>query len=311
VKARLLTLQIGDALQLLRRTDAALAGPAVHMALVLYKGNFLADPAVTEVLGLTRADFSHMLVAHAATCPTPIQLRYLQLLPDAERSEALAELLIQGVGAGDVSAHDLLGTFTDQGALEGGVGPLDHFELVRLCSGAGARALRQGLYAEALQLLHVAAEYRDVVALLMRCLRLPIWHDGALGAERAVLEATVDRCIALYDRNLDQFNIPPGMWAKVRRLYSARQFRALVERGSLDAATELLERERLLEADRTDLPRVLDAYLQLLSGLFSTKPALAHPALRDRVRDLAAFVTQHRHTLGHKSTALLSALSLK
>ena len=30
VKARLLTLQIGDALQLLRRTDAALAGPAVR-----------------------------------------------------------------------------------------------------------------------------------------------------------------------------------------------------------------------------------------------------------------------------------------
>ena len=55
-----------------------------------------------------------------------------------------------------------------------------------------------------------------------RCLRLPIWHDGALGAERAVLEATVDRCIALYDRNLDQFNIPPGMWAKVRRWRSSR-----------------------------------------------------------------------------------------
>ena len=129
--------------------------------------------------------------------------------------------------------------------------------------------------------------------------------------EREVLRQTVDKCISMYDRLLDRFEIPPAAWLKVQRLYHARAFRDHVDQRKFDQALDLFDSQRLHEVDAADLPRLLDAYLHCLAGLFATKPAAEHAGLRIRVNDLTAFVAQHRHALGHKSLALLGQLSLK
>mmetsp|Transcript_112650 Transcript_112650/g.224022 ORF Transcript_112650/g.224022 Transcript_112650/m.224022 type:complete len:824 (+) Transcript_112650:147-2618(+) len=327
VKMLLLTAQFGRAIQQLRSQDECLHSPALHIALVLHRAGTLEtveepDHALNVVA---------LVCDHARRFSCSDQLSYFRILDLRDRAEALQNLLLRGgVGTND----ELLGYIDANGrhrpgllerALhEDGLGHSSEF--VNICSHAGRTAVERGQYREAIRLFHLGRCHSEVLQVLCRCLRLPVWREpiAAAAGETALLSQDIQRFFVIYERNLDRYALSSHAWAVARKLYAARIFHTFCDQGRPEAALDIFDREQLLpfatEDARTaeiegellaDCPRVVGDYVQVL--LFSAKQgAVSLPALKERLQRLQLFlaVNAHRITLDQQTIAALAGLTL-
>jgi len=327
VKMLLLTAQFGRAIQQLRSQDECLHSPALHIALVLHRAGTLEtveepDHALNVVA---------LVCDHARRFSCSDQLSYFRILDLRDRVEALQNLLLRGgVGTND----ELLGYIDANGrhrpgllerALnEDGLGHSSEF--VNLCSQAGHTAVERGQYREAIRLFHLGRCHSEVLQVLCRCLRLPVWgeHAAAAAGETALLSQDIQRFFVIYERNLDRYALSSHAWAVARKLYAARIFHTFCDQGRPEAALDIFDREQLLpfatEETRTaemegellaDCPRVVGDYVQVLQHAAS-QGAVSLPALKERVQRLQFFlaVNAHRITLDQQTIAALAGLTL-
>jgi len=339
VKVLLLTLQLGRAIQQLRSQDRSLRGPALHIAIVLHRAGALrgvdgdgrdGDPHQVPSMASLVCDYACRFRA----CD---QLQYFRLLDPADRAQALQRLLLRGgFGAND----ELLGGIDGNGRHRPGLleralqatPSSDRAEFVELCAGAGRQALEQGQYREALRLLHLGRCYGDVLQVLCRCLRLPIWHDAAASVtgEVAALATDIQRFYMIYERNLDRYALSSRAWSVARKLYAIRTFHSLCERGQCEAALDLFDREQLLPfggpgADRSsdsevqevdelfaEYPRLVANYVCILRHVASRSASVSAGSLSARLRQLQMFLAVHAHrlVLDGETTASLAGLAL-
>ncbi|CAE7557415.1 unnamed protein product [Symbiodinium natans] len=249
VKALLLTGQFGRAVQQLQ--DRALRPVALHMALVLQRAGTLEAVAGLE----TPLNVSAFLCDYASSFRCAEQLRYFRALDVKERVQALQRLLLSG-GAVD----ELLGYIDPNGRHRPGLlertlqedGMGDQAEFVELCSRVGRQARDQGQYREAIRLLHLGRCYSEVLQVLCRCLRLPIWREEAIASGTAAqgeamsLAQDIQRFFDIYERNLDRYALSSQVWTVARKLYATRMFHSLCDRGQPEAALDVFDREQLL-----------------------------------------------------------------
>lgn len=327
VKMLLLTAQFGRAIQQLRSQDECLHSPALHIALVLHRAGTLEtveepDHALNVVA---------LVCDHARRFSCSDQLSYFRILDLRDRVEALQNLLLRGgVGTND----ELLGYIDANGrhrpgllerALhEDGLGHSSEF--VNLCSHAGHTAVERGQYREAIRLFHLGRCHSEVLQVLCRCLRLPVWreHASAAAGETALLSQDIQRFFVIYERNLDRYALSSHAWAVARKLYAARIFHTFCDQGRPEAALDIFDREQLLpfatEEARTaemegellaDCPRIVGDYVQVLQHAAS-QGAVSLPALKERVQRLQLFlaVNAHRITLDQQTIAALAGLTL-
>lgn len=355
VKVLLLTSQLNGAIQQMRSQDRALRGPAVHMALVLRAAG--AAGACGAVVGGAGAgcdmegeagagalDVAGLLCDYASQFKCCHQLQYFKLLDLGDRVRALQQLLLDG-GVG--TNEELLGHIDGNGrhrsglleqALQADGAGGEQAEFVDLCARAGRAALEGGQYREALRLLHLGRCHNEVLQVLCRCLRLPIWRDPAAASAEAAnqLGQDVQRFFTIYERNLDRYALASAAWGVARGLFAARMFHALCERGQPEAALEVFDRERLLPLDGAaeqarsrqdgpaaaaaaevegelagEYPRIVANYVQILRHAAS-QGAVASAALQSRVRQLQTFLAVHAHrlVLDQETTASLASLTL-
>jgi len=327
VKMLLLTAQFGRAIQQLRSQDECLHSPALHIALVLHRAGTLEtveepDHALNVVA---------LVCDHARRFSCSDQLSYFRILDLRDRAEALQNLLLRGgVGTND----ELLGYIDANGrhrpgllerALhEDGLGHSSEF--VNICSHAGRTAVERGQYREAIRLFHLGRCHSEVLQVLCRCLRLPVWREpiAAAAGETALLSQDIQRFFVIYERNLDRYALSSHAWAVARKLYAARIFHTFCDQGRPEAALDIFDREQLLpfatEDARTaeiegellaDCPRVVGDYVQVLQHA-AKQGAVSLPALKERLQRLQLFlaVNAHRITLDQQTIAALAGLTL-
>jgi len=328
VKVLLLTSQPSRAIQQLRSQDRALRGPAVHLALVLRRCNALdAANGGTAAEGAP-LDVAGLVCDYAAQFACGDQLQYFRLLDPSDRVQALQRLLLQGgVGTND----ELLGHIDGNGRHRPGLleqtlqaeGLAERAEFVDLCARAGRVALEGGQYREALRLLHLGRCHSEVLQVLCRCLRLPIWHDAAIASseEATALGQDVQRFFAIYERNLDRYAISSQAWAVARKHFAARMFHSLCERGQPEAALDVFDREQLLPLDLehcpdspeveaevvVEYPRIVANYVRILRHAASQGAPV-----QSRIRQLQAFLAVHSHrlSLDEETVGALAGLTL-
>lgn len=327
VKVLLLTAQFGRAVQQLRSQDRCLRGPALHIALVLQRaGTLEALEAPEQALGVAA-----LVRDYAGRFGCSDQLQYFRVLDLSERVEALQGLLLRGgVGTSD----ELLGRIDGNGRHRPGLlertlhedGLGDHAEFVELCTRAGRAACERGQYREAIRLFHLGKCHSEVLQVLCRCLRLPVWREPAAAAadEAALLSQDIQRFFSIYERNLDRYALSSHAWAVARKLYAARMFHMLCDQGRPEAALDVFDREQLLplgaedsmssEVDREllgEAPRIVGDYVQILHHAAS-QGAVNTAALRARVRQLQGFLAAHSHhlTLDQQSVMALANVAL-
>mmetsp|Transcript_75057 Transcript_75057/g.195257 ORF Transcript_75057/g.195257 Transcript_75057/m.195257 type:complete len:825 (+) Transcript_75057:100-2574(+) len=329
VKVLLLTLQPSRAIQQLRSQDRSLRGPAVHLALVLRRcGALDAASSSTAAEGEAPLDVAGLVCDYAAQFACSDQLQYFRLLDPPDRVEALQRLLLRGgVGTND----ELLGQIDSNGRHRPGLleqtlqaeGLAERAEFVDLCARAGRSALEGGQYREALRLLHLGRCHSEVLQVLCRCLRLPIWHDAAIASseEAGALGQDVQWFFSIYERNLDRYAISSQAWALARKHFAARMFHSLCERGQPEAALDVFDREQLLPLDLercpespevdaeavVEYPRIVANYVRILRHAAS-QGAPVQP----RIRQLQAFLAVHAHrlSLDEETVGALAALTL-
>jgi len=324
VKALLLTGQFGRAVQQLQ--DRALRPVALHMALVLRRSGTLEAVSGLE----TPLNVSAFLCDYASSFRCSEQLRYFRALDVKERVQALQRLLLSG-GAVD----ELLGYIDPNGRHRPGLlektlqedGMGDQAEFVELCSRAGRQARDQGQYREAIRLLHLGRCYSEVLQVLCRCLRLPIWREESIASgtaaqgEAASLAQDIQRFFDIYERNLDRYALSSQVWTVARKLYATRMFHSLCDRGQPEAALDVFDREQLLgdvdapaeAADEiwAEYPQIVSAYIRVLNHA-ATRGAMVGYAMQDRVRRLQSFLAArcNRLVLDQETDAALSRLAL-
>eukprot|EP00933_Yihiella_yeosuensis_P008447 TRINITY_DN11388_c1_g3_i1.p1 TRINITY_DN11388_c1_g3~~TRINITY_DN11388_c1_g3_i1.p1 ORF type:complete len:826 (-),score=173.28 TRINITY_DN11388_c1_g3_i1:196-2640(-) len=330
VKVLLLTAQFGRAIQQLPLQDRCLQGAALHMALVLNRAGTLEACSGTE----QSLNVSSLLCDYAANFGCREQLQYLRALDLGERVKALQRLLLQG---GAAASDELLGFIDGNGRHRPGLlertlqedGMGDQAEFVDLCARAGRQAAQQGQYREAVRLLHLGRCYSDVLQVLSRCLRLPIWREevtstGVSADEAGLLAKDIQRFFAIYERNLDRYALSSQAWAVARKLYGARMFHALCDRGQPEAALDLFDREQLLplaaelptseEASDdvlAEYPRIISDYVRILRHA-AAQGTVVTLALQERVRQLQSFLASRcsRLDLDQDTNASLAQLAL-
>eukprot|EP00440_Ansanella_granifera_P036265 gb/GFBE01039353.1/.p1 GENE.gb/GFBE01039353.1/~~gb/GFBE01039353.1/.p1 ORF type:complete len:829 (+),score=181.64 gb/GFBE01039353.1/:1-2487(+) len=331
VKVMLLTGQFGRAVQQLQSQDRCLRGVALHFALVLRRAGVLEAVSALEL----PFNVSAFLSDYAAKFGCRDQLQYFRALDVADRVQALQRLLLQG-GAG--SSDELLGFIDPNGRHRPGLlertlqedGMGDQAEFVELCARTGHTACEQGQYREAIRLLHLGRCYSDVLQVLCRCLRLPIWREEAVSAgnaaqtEATMLAHDIQRFFDIYERNLDRYALPSHIWAVARKLYAARRFHALLDRGQPEAALDVFDREQLLplgtdqavsaevpEEIWAEYPRIVGDYVRVLRHAAGAG-AVASYALQERVRQLQTFLAARcqRLALDQETSAALARLAL-
>mmetsp|Transcript_85444 Transcript_85444/g.242236 ORF Transcript_85444/g.242236 Transcript_85444/m.242236 type:complete len:824 (+) Transcript_85444:116-2587(+) len=324
VKVLLLTAQYGQAVQHLRSQDRCLRGPALHLALVLHRAGMLGElEAPNEPLNVTA-----LVRDYASLFSCSDQLKYLRVLDLQDRVEALQAVLLRGsIGTND----ELLGYIDDYGrhrpgllerTLHEGSSGGDGAEFVELCARAGRLASERGQYREAIRLLHLGRCHSEVLHVLCRCLRLPVWREPTASAEAQQLGLDVQRFFGIYERNLDRYALSSQAWATARKLYAARLFHSLCDQGRPEAALDVFDREQLLplaegaaaELDGellAECPRVVGDYVGVLRHAAS-QGAVNAAALRARVRQLQSFLAVHSHRLAldQPTAAALAALAL-
>lgn len=330
VKVLLLTGQLGQALQQLQTQDRRLRGAALHMALVLQRAGTLEAVSSME----PRFNVSAFLRDYAGRFASRDQLQYLRALKPAERVEALQKLLLHG-GAG--ASDELLGFIDPNGRHRPGLlertlqedGMGDQAEFVDLCARAGHAACQQGQYREALRLLHLGRCYSEVLQVLCRCLRLPIWREesSTMGAasqsEAAALAQDIQRFFDIYERNLDRYALSSQVWAGARQLYAARMFHAFCDRGQPEAALDIFDRQQLLpfagdgaatearDEIWAEYPRIVQDYVRVLQHAASRGAVTAH-ALQERLRQLQSFLAArcNRLVLDQETSGALAKLAM-
>jgi len=328
VKVLLLTAQFGRAVQQLRSQDRCLHGPALHIALVLRRAGTLAALEPPEqVLGVAA-----LVRDYAGQFGCAEQLQYFRSLDLPERVEALQGLLLRGgVGTND----ELLGCIDTNGRHRPGLlektlhedGLGDRAEFADLCARAGRVAAERGQYREALRLFHLGRCHSEVLQVLCRCLRLPVWREPAAAAadEAALLSQDIQRFFRIYEQNLDRYALSSHAWAVARKLCAARTFHMLCDQGRPEAALDVFDREQLLPMGLDDsagcsqgegellveCPRIIGDYVQILRHAAS-QGTVNMIALRARVRQLQSFLATHSHhlTLDQPSAAALAGLAL-
>lgn len=327
-KVLLLTAQFGRAIQQLRAQDRCLRGPALHMALVLQRaGTLEALEPPEQALSIPA-----LVRDHARHFGSSDQLQYFRVLDLRDRVEALQDLLLRG-GAG--TNDELLGCIDASGRHRPGLlertlhedGLGDSAEFADLCARAGRSACERGQYREAIRLLHLGRCHSEVLQVLCRCLRLPIWREPSAAAadgEAALLGQDIQRFFCIYERNLDRYALSSHTWAVARKLYAARVFRTLCDQGRPEAALDVLDREQLLPLATEDVggtevesellgecPRIISDYVQILHHAAS-QGTVNTAAMRARVRQLQSFLAAHTHrvTLDQHTTSALVSLAL-
>ncbi|CAE7739615.1 unnamed protein product [Symbiodinium pilosum] len=323
VKVFLLTGQFGRAIQQLQ--DRSLRPVALHMALVLRKAGTLEAVSALE----TPLNVSAFLCDYASSFRCSEQLRYFRALDVKERVQALQRLLLSG-GAVD----ELLGYIDPNGRHRPGLlemtlqedGMGDQAEFVELCSRAGRQARDQGQYREAIRLLHLGRCYSEVLQVLCRCLRLPIWREESIASGTAQGEAMslaqdIQRFFDIYERNLDRYALSSAVWTVARKLYATRMFHSLCDRGQPEAALDVFDREQLLSdidapseaADEVwaEYPQIVSAYIRVLNHA-AARGAMVGYAMQDRVRRLQSFLAArcNRLVLDQETDAALARLAL-
>jgi len=332
VKVLLLTAQFGRAVQQLRSQDRCLRAPALHIALVLHRAGTLAALAAPE----PPPSVAGMVCDYASHFACGDQLQYFRILDLPDRVQALQRLLLRGgIGTND----ELLGYIDANGRHRPGLlerslhedGLGDGAEFVDLCARAGRTASEHGQYRESIRLLHLGRCYSEVLNVLCRCLRLPVWREPAAVAsaaseEVAALGTDVQRFFGIYERNLDRYALSSQAWNVARKLYAARTFHALCDQGRPEAALDIFDREQLLPfspeqpagggADNApdvlaEQPQIVSDYVRILRHAASQGTVVA-AALRARVRQLQAFLAAqaHRLALDQETAAALASLAL-
>eukprot|EP00928_Gymnodinium_smaydae_P015122 TRINITY_DN15540_c0_g2_i1.p1 TRINITY_DN15540_c0_g2~~TRINITY_DN15540_c0_g2_i1.p1 ORF type:complete len:852 (+),score=231.62 TRINITY_DN15540_c0_g2_i1:72-2627(+) len=329
VKVLLLTGQFGRAVQQLKSQDPCLNGPAMHLALVLHRSGTLGALAAPE----EPVSIAGLICDYVGNFGCGDQLQYFRVLPLEERVRALQRLLLRG-GAG--TNDDLLGFIDGNGRHRAGLlerslqedGCGDGAEFAALCARTGRSAAEHGQYREAFRLLHLGRCHSEVLALLCRCLRLPIWRDpsSAASEEAQLLGQDVQRFFSIYERNLDRYAVAPQAWSIARKLYASRMFHELCDHGQPEAALDIFDREQLLplapeqrgpEAADTaaellaEQPRIVSDYVQILRHA-ALQGVVVAAALRARVQQLLNFLASqaHRLQLDQATAAALANLSL-
>jgi len=326
-KVLLLTAQFGRAVQQLRLQDRSLRGPALHLALVLRRAGTLQ---ATEPSG-QGLDVTALVCDYAGRFSCSDQLQYFRVLDLPDRVEALQGLLLRGgVGTND----ELLGYIDANGRHRPGLleqslhddGMGDRAEFVDLCARAGRVACERGQYREAIRLFHLGRCHSEVLQVLCRCLRLPMWQEPAAAAaqETALLGQDLQRFFSIYERNLDRYALSSHAWAVARKLYAARMFHMLCSQGRPEAALDVFDREQLLPLATeyglgtgvdsevlAECPGVVGDYVRILHHA-SSQGAVNSVALRARVRQLQSFLAVHSHrlTLDQQTIAALASLAL-
>mmetsp|Transcript_19682 Transcript_19682/g.58999 ORF Transcript_19682/g.58999 Transcript_19682/m.58999 type:complete len:341 (-) Transcript_19682:27-1049(-) len=326
-KVLLLTGLFGRAVQQLRSQDRCLSGPALHVALVLHRaGSLQALSAPGQALHV-----ASLVCDYAAGFACSDQLQYFRVLDVKDRAQALQRLLLRG-SAG--TSDELLGHLDPNGRHRPGLlertlqedGLGDHAEFTDLCATAGRTACERGQYREAIRLFHLGRCFTEVLQVLCRCLRLPLWREAVVAGpdEASLLSQDIQRFFAIYERNLERYAISPQAWAVARKLYAARMFRSLCERGQPEAALDIFEREQLLplsaeptlsqevEAEMAcEYPRIVADYVQILRHAAS-QGAVANAALQARVRQLQSFlaVRSQSFSLDQETASALAGLAL-
>lgn len=299
----------------------------MHIALVLRRAGTL------EALELPEQSLSVAALVrdYAGHFGCSDQLQYFRALDLPDRVEALQGLLLRGgVGTND----ELLGYIDGNGRHRPGLlertlhedGLGDRAEFVDLCARAGRSACERGQYREAIRLFHLGKCHSEVLQVLCRCLRLPVWREPTAAAanEAALLSQDVQRFFSIYERNLDRYALSSHAWAVARKLYAARMFHMLCDQGRPEAALDVFDREQLLPMGAEDVgaselqnellsewPRIVGDYVQILRHAGSQGTVHA-AALRARVRQLQSFLVAHSHrlTLDQPSVAALASLAL-
>ncbi|CAJ1407566.1 unnamed protein product [Effrenium voratum] len=320
VKALLLTAQFGRAVQQLQVQDRSLRAVALHLALVLRRSGTLEALSVLE----PALDVSAFVCDYASNFACRDQLQYFRALDAAERVKALQRLLLSGVGAGD----ELLGYIDPNGRHRPGLlertlqeeGTGDQAEFVELCARAGRQACEQGQYREAIRLLHLGRCHSEVLQVLCRCLRLPIWREqDSQGEAMNLALQDIQRFFDIYERNLDRYALSSQVWAIARKLYAARMFHSFCDRGQPEAALDVFDREQLLALGSDSLeaseeiwaeyPRIVSDYIRVLSH--AARGAMPTYALQERLRQLQCFLARYnRLVLDQETHAALAKLAL-
>eukprot|EP00931_Biecheleriopsis_adriatica_P006585 TRINITY_DN107970_c0_g1_i1.p1 TRINITY_DN107970_c0_g1~~TRINITY_DN107970_c0_g1_i1.p1 ORF type:complete len:866 (-),score=183.12 TRINITY_DN107970_c0_g1_i1:87-2564(-) len=330
VKVLLLTAQFARAVQQLQSQDRSLNGVALHMSLVLHKAGTLdAVSSIEQPFNVPA-----FLCDYASKFACRDQLQYFKALDVRARVKALQQLLLQGSKGAN---EELLGFIDPNGRHRPGLlertlqedGMGDQAEFVELCAQAGRKACEQGQYREAIRLLHLGRCHSDVLQVLCRCLRLPIWREevsasSTLQGEATLLAQDIQRFFDIYERNLDRYALSSKVWAVARKLYAARRFHALCDRGQPEAALNIFDQEQLLPfgteqvslAETSDeiwaeYPGVVGDYVRVLCHAAS-HGAVANYALRDRCRQLQAFLAArcNRLVLDQQTNAALASLAM-
>ncbi|CAE7895475.1 unnamed protein product, partial [Symbiodinium microadriaticum] len=185
----------------------------------------------------------------------------------------------------------------------------------------------QGQYREAIRLLHLGRCYSEVLQVLCRCLRLPIWREESIASgtaaqgEAASLAQDIQRFFDIYERNLDRYALSSQVLTVARKLYATRMFHSLCDRGQPEAALDVFDREQLLgdvdapaeAADEiwAEYPQIVSAYIRVLNHA-ATRGAMVGYAMQDRVRRLQSFLAArcNRLVLDQETDAALSRLAL-
>lgn len=327
-KVLLLTAQFGRAVQQLRSQDRTLFGPAVHIALVLRCAGTLKALGTSE----PPLNVTDLISDYASQFGYSDQLQYFRLLDPSDRKRALQNLLLRG-GVG--TSEELLGAIDSNGRHRPGLlektlhadGLGDHAEFVAICAQAGQVALERGQYREALRLLHLGRCYSEVLQVLCRCLRLPVWNElgAAASTEVGLLGQDIQRFFVIYERNLERYALASQAWAVARKLYAARMFHSFCDSGQPALALEIFDREQLLplgaqspqctEAEAevlTEYPRIVGNYVKILHHAAS-QGAVVPAVLQGRIRQLQAFLAIHaqRLVLDQDAVAALTSLTLR
>eukprot|EP00929_Paragymnodinium_shiwhaense_P012915 TRINITY_DN120797_c0_g1_i1.p1 TRINITY_DN120797_c0_g1~~TRINITY_DN120797_c0_g1_i1.p1 ORF type:complete len:865 (-),score=247.44 TRINITY_DN120797_c0_g1_i1:108-2702(-) len=333
VKALLLTAQFTRALQQLQNQDRCLQGPALHLALVLHRAGTLDALSAPE----PPQGIANLVCDYASGFRVGDQLQYFRMLDLHDRVKALQRLVLKGgVGTND----ELLGHIDANGRHRPGLlertlhedGAGDGAEFADLCARAGRAAAEHGQYREAIRLLHLGKCYTEVLTVLCRCLRLPIWREALSQTEDAkALGQDVQRFFAIYENNLDRYALSSQAWAVARKLFAARTFHALVDQGCPEAALDVFDREQLLplsleqqelqmgsdgcseavDAVLAEQPKIVADYVRILRAA-AASGVVVLSALRARVRQLQAFLgaQSHNFALDQETVAVLASLAL-
>ncbi|EER07752.1 hypothetical protein Pmar_PMAR029043 [Perkinsus marinus ATCC 50983] len=187
---------------------------------------------------------------------------------------------------------------------------------VETCRYCGRCAVDMGHHGLGMKLLHCAGEYKEVVAVMVRCLTSPALVQEISDPSSSLL-AVIEMLMKIYDTNPSKWSLDRVEWDEAKRLYSLLQFERLCASGRYEEAISHFDRHQLLGGSsdkrtggaRASIARgLLNAYVPLL--VHAQKTA-SREVIRDRVVELQKFVAANvaEEVMRQVSPATLRALA--